>query len=282
MERLRIPVGSFVFDALASGPNDGEVVLLLHGFPQSSHEWRHHLGTLAAAGYRAVAPDQRGYSPEACPQEVEAYRAGELVADVLGIADRLGAERFHLVGHDWGGAIAWQVAGRHPERLLTVSVVSTPHPAAMRRGIREGGEQRERSSYMLFLRSAEAEGQLLADDAALLVALFTTTGLSEEQARPYVAHMQRPGILTGALNWYRAMGVDLVEGLGEITTPTLFVWSTDDVALGRETAEATASHVDGPYRFEVLDGVNHWVPELAPEPLGGLLLTHLRSHPPPR
>lgn len=277
MEQMQIPVGSFVFDALAEGPGDGELVLLLHGFPQSSHEWRHQLGALADAGYRVVAPDQRGYSPGACPQDPAEYTAADLVGDVLGIADQLGAERFHLVGHDWGGTIGWQIAGRHPERLASLAVISTPHPAAMRRSIRGGGEQKERSSYMLFFRSPEAEETLLADDAALLRSIFTTTGLSEEAVNPYVERMQRPGMLTGGLNWYRTMGVDLVEGLGPITTPTLYVWSTDDAALGRETAEATARYVDGPYRFEVIEGVEHWVPELVPELLGALLLDHLAS-----
>ncbi|MGH9248466.1 MAG: alpha/beta fold hydrolase, partial [Acidimicrobiales bacterium] len=131
MDVTEIAVGPHTFDALADGPEDGELVLLLHGFPQTSAAWRDQVAALAAAGYRAVAPDQRGYSPRARPTELAAYAMPELVGDVIGFADVLGAERFHLVGHDWGGAVAWQVAGRHPERLHTLAAVSTPHPEAM-------------------------------------------------------------------------------------------------------------------------------------------------------
>ena len=113
MESIELAVGDLVFDARATGPADGALALLLHGFPQTSFAWRHQLEVLAAAGYRAVAPDQSGYSPRARPAEVEEYRSDRLVGDVLGMADVLGVDRFHLVGHDWGGAVAWQVTGRH-------------------------------------------------------------------------------------------------------------------------------------------------------------------------
>jgi pimeloyl-ACP methyl ester carboxylesterase len=276
VERIELSVGGLTFDARAAGPADGELVLLLHGFPQTSLAWRHQLDAIADAGYRAVAPDQRGYSPGARPVDVGEYRADQLVGDVLGFADALGAAKFHLVGHDWGGAVAWQVAGRHPERLRTLTSVSTPHPAAFRRSI-EDGEQRDKSGYMLFFRSPEAEPFFLDNDAAALRTLYSASGLPEDAAAEYLRILTEPGALTGALNWYRAADVGLVEGLGPITTPTLYVWSTNDPALGGEAAEATASHVDGPYRFEVLDGVSHWIPEEAPDDLNALLLDHLAT-----
>ena len=271
---LELAVGDLVFDARADGPEGGAVVLLLHGFPQTSFSWRHQLPAMAAAGYRAVAPDQRGYSPGARPAEVGEYGSDRLVGDVLGFADALGVDRFHLVGHDWGGAVAWQVAGRHPDRLLTVTSVSTPHPAAFRRAIQDG-DQRDRSSYMQFFRSPEAESFFLDNDAAGLRALYTASSLPEDAVEEYVRVLTQPGAMTGALNWYRAADLGLVEGLGPITTPTMYVWSTYDPALGREAAEATAAHVDGPYRFEVLDGVSHWIPEQASDRLNALLLAHL-------
>jgi pimeloyl-ACP methyl ester carboxylesterase len=276
VEKLELAVGDFVFAARAAGPADGEVVLLLHGFPQTSLAWRHQLKALGAAGYRAVAPDQRGYSPGARPLDVGEYRADRLVGDVLAFADAVDAERLHLVGHDWGGALAWQVAGRHPERLRTLTSVSTPHPAAFRRSI-EHGEQRERSGYMLFFRSPEAEPFFLDNDAAALRTLYRASGLAEDAAAEYLRVLTEPGALTGALNWYRAADLGLVEGLGPITTPTLYVWSTNDPALGRDAAEATAGHVDGPYRFEVLEGVSHWIPEEAPDALNALVLDQLAS-----
>jgi len=272
--RVELAVGDLVFDARADGPADGELVLLLHGFPQTSLSWRYQLGALAAGGYRAVAPDQRGYSPGARPADVGEYRVERLVGDVLGFADALGIEQFHLVGHDWGGAVAWQVAGRHPERLRTVTSVSTPHPGAFRRSIQDG-EQRDKSSYILFFRSPDAEPFFLDNDAAGLRALYTASGLSDDAVEEYVRVLTQPGAMTGALNWYRAADPGLVEGLGPITTPTMYVWSTSDPALGREAAEATAAQVEGPYRFEVLEGVGHWIPEEAPDALNALLIDHL-------
>jgi pimeloyl-ACP methyl ester carboxylesterase len=271
---VELAVGNLAFEARADGPGDGELVLLLHGFPQTSLSWRNQVGALAAAGYRAVAPDQRGYSPGARPADVGEYRVERLVGDVLGFADALDVERFHLVGHDWGGAVAWQVAGRHPERLRTVTSVSTPHPGAFRRSIQEG-EQRDKSSYILFFRSPEAEPFFLDNDAAGLRALYSASGLSDDAVEEYVRVLTQPGAMTGALNWYRAADLGLVEGLGPITTPTMYVWSTYDPALGREAAEATAAQVEGPYRFEVLEEVSHWIPEQAPDRLNALLLEHL-------
>jgi pimeloyl-ACP methyl ester carboxylesterase len=275
MERLEIPVGPYTFDARAAGPDDGALVLLLHGFPQTSYAWRYQLEALGAAGYRAVAPDQRGYSSHARPPEVAAYDPERLVEDVTGIAAALGAERFHLVGHDFGGLVAWHTAARRADRLVTLTSVSTPHPGAVARSILEGGEQREKSSYMLFFRSPDAEPFFLDDDAAGLRGVFEGSGVTDFD--DYVRVLTQPGAMTAALNWYRALNRDVIGRMGPITTPTLYVWSTEDPALGREAAEATASLVEGPYRFEVLDGVSHWVPEHAADELNRLLLEHLAA-----
>jgi pimeloyl-ACP methyl ester carboxylesterase len=278
VESLQIPVGGEVFEARAAGPEHGELVLLLHGFPQTSWSYRHQLEALGDAGYRAVAFDQRGYSPGARPAEVERYRTPSLVADVLAVADEIGGFSFHLVGHDWGAAVAWQLAGRHQDRLRTLTVLSVPHPLAFGRALAgEGGcDQRARSGYMDFFRSEGAADAFLADDAAGLRNLYAMSGLGDADVEPYVEVLRQPGAMQAALNWYVAADLTLVEGLGAITMPTLFVWSTEDPALGREAAEWTAEYVEGPYRFEVLEGVGHWIPEQAPDRLDALLLEHLR------
>jgi pimeloyl-ACP methyl ester carboxylesterase len=279
VDRLTLPVGPLRFDAVADGPEDGELVLLLHGFPQTSWCWRHQLPALAAAGYRAVAPDQRGYSPGARPEGVDAYRMDHLVADVLGMADEIGGHRFHLVGHDWGAAVAWRVAGRYPDRLRSLSVLSVPHPRAFRRAIdgELGGDQADRSSYMAFFRSPDAEDSFLGGDGDGLRRLFELTALPglPASADPYLAALGTRPALTGALNWYRAVELTDADDMGPVTAPTLYVWSDQDPALGREPAEATAAEVDGPYRFEVLEGVGHWIPEQAPDRLNEVLLDHL-------
>lgn len=268
--------GGLVFDALAAGPTDGEPVLLLHGFPQTARCWRHQLAALGATGRRAVALTQRGYSPRARPLPVEAYTMAELVGDVVAVADQLGWDRFHLVGHDWGGAVAWQVAGRHPQRLRTLTVLSTPHPRAFAEALAEpDGDQRQRSFYVDLLRAEGSEMGLLANDAAGLRLLFAGAGMTEDEARPYLQALATVEALGAAVNWYRAARLTDVEGLGPIVAPTLYVWSTEDPALGPEAAEATAAAVEGPYRFEVLDGVDHWVPEHAADVVSALLVEHL-------
>jgi pimeloyl-ACP methyl ester carboxylesterase len=279
MRSLDIEVGPLTFAGRIAGPDDGEPVLLLHGFPQTSLAWAAQVEALGAAGYRACAFDQRGYSPGARPAEVEAYRSSELTADVIGVADALGMDRFHLVGHDWGGAVAWQVGGRHQDRLRTLTVVSTPHPAAMglALGGALGGDQPTRSGYIELFRQPGSEDSFLANDAQLFRLLFAGSGMPEGRGEPYIEALGTPEALRAALNWYRAADLSLIEGLGPITMPTMYVWSTEDPALGREAAEATGDFVEGPYRFEVLAGVSHWVSEQVPDRLNALLLDHLTA-----
>ena len=268
------------FSARAAGPADGRLVLFLHGFPQTSWSWRNQLTTLAEHGYRAVAPDQRGYCAGARPEGTDHYRMDHLVADVLAIADKLGGHQFDLVGHDWGGAVAWQFAGRYATRLRTLTVVSTPHPKAFTNTLRdESADQSNRSWYMEFFQQPDVPEQTFLDnDAAALRGLFAQTGLPEADADEYVRVLCEPYAMTAAINWYRAASIGDVTGMGPITTPTLYVWSTNDQALGREAAEQTAQHVDGPYRFEVLEGVSHWIAEEAPDQLNALLVEHLEAH----
>jgi pimeloyl-ACP methyl ester carboxylesterase len=278
METIELKANGFVFDALADGPADGRLVVLLHGFPQTSWSWRRVMPRLVEAGCRVVAPDQRGYSPGARPEGVELYGVQLLASDVVGMIDALGAEQADVVGHDWGAAVAWQLAARHPERVRTLTPVSVPHPLAFVAALRSDDDQRARSAYMQFFRQVgTAEETLLADDAAALRGVFgDQPGVDMER---YVALMREPGVLTKCLNWYRAQDLSDIEAVGPTTVPTLYVWSDDDRALGPTAAHATGAHVTAPYRFEVLHGVSHWVPEEAPEPLARLLLEHLAAHP---
>lgn len=286
LEQIRIPVGDFVFDAVAAGPPDGELVLLLHGFPQTGCAFEQELRALAAAGYRAVAPDQRGYSPDARPTAVEAYSMGHLVSDVMGMADRLGRERFHLVGHDWGGAVAWVAATRFPERVATLSVLSTPHFAAFSAELRDpGSEQSERSSYFSDFAAEDAAEKMLAQDGRLLREILSA--LPKERQDLYNEHFSSVEALQGPLSWYRAAAPPrATEGSpppsrparspSPITTPTLYVWGEEDAAFGPAAVEATAEFVAGPYEFHALVGVGHWLPELAAESITPLILAQLQ------
>ncbi|GAB3884846.1 alpha/beta hydrolase [Kibdelosporangium lantanae] len=276
IEHIGIKTDQGRFDALAAGPDDGRPVLLLHGFPQASLEWEHQLATLSAAGYRAVAPDQRGYSPDVRPERAEDYRIEDLAADALAMADALGWARFHVVGHDWGGNVAWHVAAESPDRVRSLTAVSTPHPGAFARAMRMDEDQQQRSAYISTLQNVRsAEKQLLANNAGALKQLFEGV-VPREHVREYVERLSEPGALVGALNWYR--GIKYSGHTDKVTVPTLYVWGTDDAAFGSTAALGTEEWVEGPYRFEMFEDVTHWLPEQADEGLSRLLLEHLSAH----
>ena len=276
----QIAVGDLTFDVRVAGPADGEVVLLLHGFPQSSHEWRHQQRALAEAGFRAVAPDQRGYSPAARPPAVVDYALPLLVRDIVGLADALGAERFHVVGHDWGAAVAWAVAAAAPERVITANPVSVPHLDAFTAVLGDPTScQPEASSYFELFVQPDSEDGFLADDHAQLRALYAE--LDADAVAEYIRVLGSKPALGAALNWYRANVGDRSfgrEALGAVTVPTMFTWSDGDQALCVDGAVLTAEYVEGPYRFEILEGVSHWVPEVAADALSALLIDHITRY----
>ena len=280
-ERFAVHARGMVFEARAAGSPGGRGVLLLHGFPQTSASWQHQLPALGALGMRALAFDQRGYSPGARPPEVRDYTLGELVEDALAVADDQGFERFDVVGHDWGAMVAWVIAARHPKRVRSLTALSVPHPSAFAGAFRGDSDQASRSSYIdIFRRPGHvAEGLLLGADGSGdgLRAMFTRTGMppGTPEVDEFVAAMLQPGAMTAALNWYRAMAAQEVVDVGAVEVPTLYVWSTEDAAIGRRAAEECGRFVTAPYRFEVLHGVSHWIPETAPDALNALLLDHL-------
>ncbi|SDQ98819.1 Pimeloyl-ACP methyl ester carboxylesterase [Tsukamurella pulmonis] len=272
-EHLSIPTAAGSFDAIAAGPHDGRPVLLLHGFPEAAIEWRHQVAVLGERGFRAVAPDQRGYSPDVRPERPAEYGITALVDDVIAVADALGWPRFDLVGHDWGGAVAWWTASEHPDRLRSLTVVSTPHPAALATAMKTDEDQANRSRYMTEWRNTPAtEKAMLADDARALRQIFGRD-VPRDAVDEYVQRLQEPGALTAALNWYRSGRPP--SAIGPIETSVLYVWSTDDAAFGDVAAFGTREQCTGPYRFEMLEDVSHWAPEQAPEAITTLILEHL-------
>jgi pimeloyl-ACP methyl ester carboxylesterase len=269
-------VGPLVFDAWAAGPASGDLVLLLHGFPETKRSFRAQLTALGDAGYRAVAVDQRGYSPDARPSGVDAYDIRNLTRDVLVIADSLDAPRFHLVGHDYGAVVGWQVAARHGDRLATYTSLSVGHPVAYLEAYATG-DQEARSSYFHWFRDPATDIELGSYDR--LHALYLAAGLSADDAVEYAKALGSPEAIGSGLNWYRAAGASMIEGLPPVEVPVLLVWSTEDPALGPESAYGTADHVDGPYELIVLEGIDHWIPEHAPDETNEHLLAHLARFP---
>ena len=266
-----------VFDVRDGGPSDGDPVVLLHGFPQDSAAWTAVADNLQAAGLRTLAPDQRGYSPGARPPGRTAYRLRELTADVLALLDAAELGSAHVVGHDWGGIVAWALGAWHPDRVRTLTALSVPHPAAMAKAM-VTSDQGLRSYYMgLFQLPVVPERLLLAGNGAAMRRMLAHGGLPGADVDRYVRRMQEPGALTAAINWYRALPWSGRDPVGTVRVPTLHVWSTGDAFLGRAATEDTARFVDASYRLEVLDDVTHWIPELAAERTAELVTAHVRG-----
>lgn len=263
--------GPYVFDVIDAGPIDGPPVILLHGFPQRATAWELLAPRLHANGLRTLAPDLRGYSPRARPTARRDYRMSEIVRDVMALIDDLGVETVDLVGHDWGGAAAWAVAARHPERIATLTVASTPHPAAFIRAMPRG--QVLRSWYMAAFNIPRFPEWFLAR-------LFRSPqggrrmGLPEPFAGRIYSDIVESGALTGALNWYRGMPFWGPEDrrTGHIRVPTTYLWSDGDFALGRVAATMTSGYVDAPYEFRIIHGADHWLPETRPDELADAIV----------
>jgi pimeloyl-ACP methyl ester carboxylesterase len=265
------------FDALIAGPADGELVLLLHGFPQTGSCWHDALNDLEAAGYLAVAPSQRGYSERARPEGADAYRVTELCGDVVAMAATLGRKRFHVVGHDWGGTVAWALAGDHPESVASLTAVSTPHTAALRDALR-GTEQRVRMAYIPVLRlPLIPEGLIEAGGGLVAESLLTATGLSPAHAHRDITALRKVGP-TGPLNWYRALGTEPGHA-APVSVPVLHVWSDRDPVFTREATDLTAEHCTGDYQILELEGGSHWIPDEHWADVADIFLDHLAANP---
>lgn len=275
-DKIEIQAGGLTFQARQWGPADGRTVLLLHGFPQRSTSWRPVAEQLAAAGLRAVAVDQRGYSPGARPEEVSAYGRPHLVADVAAIIDALGGP-VDLVGHDWGGVVGWQVAIGHPEKVRTWTAVSTPNPVALDHAMATDPTQREAFAYIVIFREpGRAERSLLGNGAVALKAIYAGA-VPEDIVAADVEFFSEPGVMTAALNWYRAMDINDTTGLANVSVPTTYVWGADDVAFLRKAAETSGKYVDADYRFVALAGVSHWVPNEAADVVAAEIIARVGS-----
>ncbi len=264
----------FTFDT--AGPDSDPPVLLLHGFPQTRRMWSHQLRALAAAGFRAVAPDQRGYSAGARPLEVEAYASDLLTSDALALMDSCGAGRFHLVGHDWGGQLAWLIAAKNPDRVASLTVLSRPHPAAFARAMAEDPEQAKRSRHHKAFREARAAARLRQDDFKILRAGLEREGVAPETLDAYFRTLGEPGALEAAVNWYRANEI-ASAAIPPVSAPTLYIWGTADASVGRRAAELTEHFVSGPFRFVAIEGGGHFIVDQFPDRIAQLLIEHLRN-----
>jgi pimeloyl-ACP methyl ester carboxylesterase len=278
-------VGEVRLAVAEAGDPAGEPVILLHGFPEGSHSWRHQLPVLAEAGFHAVAPDLRGYGGSDRPSAVDDYSARKLVGDVAGLIRALGHESAHVVGHDWGGGLAWGLAGTSPGSVRSLTILNAPVGQVSARLRREDRGQQAKSWYMLLFQfPGVAEAWLSDDDFANLRSFVFGTAapgaFPPEDRQVVVDALRRDGALTAALNWYRA-NMPPASWLRdppdppEVTVPTMIVWGEADAYMDPVLLERSAATVTGPLRVERLPGVSHWVQQDAPDRVNGLLLDFL-------
>lgn len=277
MEQLRR--GDLVFDVLDRGPADGPVVVLLHGHPQTNAAWDEIIPRLIVRGLRCLAPNQRGYSPGARPRRRREYRISELVDDVGALIDASGAGKVHLVGHDWGALVAWAVAAQRPDQVRTLSALSGPHPTALQRAMFTGRQGLASWYAYAYLLPRLPERFYLGKNGkgARLSRMLQSGGQRAELAERDVRAMAEPGAYTAALNWYRA--APLSGRTGRVGVPTMFVWSDRDKYILESAARRSERYVTGHYRFEVLRGASHWMPDEQPDAVAELLLDWFALHP---
>ena len=267
------------FHYVEDGPADGPLVLLLHGFPEFSYSWRHQLPALAARGFHAVAPDLRGYHLSDKPSGVAAYDIDLLADDVTGWMDALGAPRAIVVGHDWGGGVAWHVAARHPDRVSKLVVLDCPHPAVMARALVRNRAQRRKSWYMFFFQLPLVPERRLAGNGMRGWIAGWGGHLGDEDLARYVEAFPDAAALCGPINYYRAAFRRWPRMLRDkprkVPAPTLLVWGADDRILGLELTQGMQRLVTGPLRVEIVAGAGHFVQQDAPAEVNRLLCDFL-------
>ncbi|AOS61967.1 alpha/beta fold hydrolase [Actinoalloteichus hymeniacidonis] len=258
---------------------EGDPVLLLHGFPDSHHLWRNQIPALVDAGYRVIAPDLRGFGESSKPQEIEAYSLRTIINDLVALTQALDIQKAHVVGHDWGAAVAWMYAFLMPRRVDHLAVLSVGHPAT---SISPSLEQREKSWYMLYYQFPGISEQLLRRNGWRLFKQII--GGEGDHAR-YLRELAKPGALTAGLNWYRANRSPAAElepqgNFPPVLAPTLGIWSSGDKALTEEGMAESGRHVKGPWRYERIEDASHWIPLDAPEKVNELILGFLGTQEP--
>ena len=272
MKRIQIKARGFTFDALSDGPEEGPLLILLHGLPRSSWEWHHQIPKLAEAGFRTGAPDMRGYSPGARPEGKRAYAVKEFVKDTLAIADELGwAERpFHLMGTSIGAVIAWVLAAKYPTRVATLACINQPHPMAIVDTMSTQAADTQREGYNYFSNYRE-EGKEWENFTSAL----SHYGLPDEELDPYREALGSDEALRAVFHWYRVLRVPVLK---PVVMPTMYIWPRNVKNVKKETAEGNAHYVKGPYRFEILEKALNFALQMEPEKTTRLLLEHLAEH----
>ncbi len=283
LEENYIETNGIRLRVVEAGPKSGPPILLLHGFPEFSYGWRKQFPALVEAGFRVIAPDQRGYNLSDKPKGVKAYRMEELVNDVVGLIDALDYEKVNLVGHDWGAIVAWTLAIRQPKRLHRLGILNVPHPAVMRRFLQRDLDQIRRSWYAFFfqlpwlpearMRAGDWRGAARAMRGSGRLHTFTNGDMVE-----YKKAWSQPDAMTAMVNWYRAAarhGLQMPKDL-RVHVPTLMLWGMKDVALTHRMARPSMEYCDDG-RLVLFQDATHWVQLDAAEQVNELLIEFVKS-----
>jgi pimeloyl-ACP methyl ester carboxylesterase len=282
LEDLTLHNGSIEIHAVASGPADGPVVVLLHGFPEFWYSWNKQIEPLAAAGFRVIVPDQRGYNKTSKPPRAASYALSELISDVLGIADQIGQDRIFLAGHDWGAAVAWSVALLHPQRIAKLAILNVPHPSVMRRYLKTNRRQLRRSWYMFFFQLPWLpEAAFSAFNFRLgvrsLVGSSRPGTFSPEDLIQYRDAWSQPGALTAMINWYRAaMRHRTKFPDSTVHVPTRILWGERDSFLLSEMAHDSLRYCDSAELYTFANA-SHWLQHEEPARVSELLIDFFRK-----
>ncbi|HKV10981.1 MAG TPA: alpha/beta hydrolase [Thermoanaerobaculia bacterium] len=266
MKHRTITANGLRLHAVEAGPEGGPLLLLLHGFPEFWYGWRHQIAPLAAAGFRVLAPDQRGYNLSDKPKGAASYSLDLLARDAVALIDAAGREKAYVAGHDWGGAVGWWLGVHHPERIEKLAILNVPHPAVMLHTVKRSPAQQKRSAYIAFFQLPWLPERVLRarNWAATVKALRRTSRpgtFSDEDLALYREAWSQPGAITAMLHWYRAAlrrGVPRLTGSSRVTVPTLLLWGAQDTALLREMAPPSIALCDDG-RLAFLEEATHWV-----------------------
>ena len=269
-----IKINDFVFDCRISGNKDDQLVILLHGFPESSFMWIDLMQDISALGFYCIAPNMRGYSEGARPKGKQHYTIDKLCQDVLDIAKFVGKEKFHLIAHDWGAVIGWKTVYDNPKAILSWTALSIPHIKALSYAIANDAVQKKKSQYVKnFQVPFLPEMQIRKNDFELFRKLWKHS--SEEEVEDYLFIFRNKKALTAALNYYRANYQFLRKlQIGNINVPTLFIWGEHDLAIGAYGVEYSHKYMKSYYKFVKLDA-GHWLIQSRYEDIKTEIIEHL-------
>ncbi|MCA0931426.1 alpha/beta hydrolase [Lutimonas saemankumensis] len=277
VEQRKIKIGELTFNIRISGNENQDLVLFLHGFPESSVMWTALMKSVSESGFYCVAPDMRGYSDGACPKGIKNYDLKNLIKDILDIVEFLGKDKFHLVGHDWGAAIGWNVVYQNRDRILSWTALSVPHSRAFGKAIKMDKVQQKKSAYIKwFLLPWLPEIYIRRNDFKMFRRLWKHS--DSEEVDDYLRIFKQNKCLTAALNYYRAnLGRGKRVPIGEVYSPTLFIWGNKDLAVGSFAAYENEKYVKGDYLFVEVDG-GHWLVQTNFEEVKDAVTGHLKNY----